>query len=489
MSIRSISIDELQVMKLLPKELEDETARDYIIGLIAEAVKDGTVGRGVEALEALLSEALVLHEVVTDEAAAKGLCKTINKRLLPLCSSASPSIQTLDVATRITSAPSKAAASLPTIPSSSTSSSTTLASSSSLPDSALALASASSTASTSSTSSESSSSDAAFSTSRCEQSYFSCWSKELASAGHRSVPGWDAEELARFVESLEPDSKKGGLLSKIAKMLRDEDVSGALLLAAGPSLIVEKSMSLKLHKQQSVLKVTANKIFKKLEELQETSKRGDLQSYWQLLQIEGNKEEQELITTFPDRAAMNDALFHALSPQPRSRVTYGHVQQDSKLDVNSVCKVVRRRFTPVVGSSLKSASNGDQKKQKGGKKAGRLKKGERTPAEEWRFLVVSASTDAAPELVAKNFIFYVHTTEATPEWQPLCSVDFVRHGTAPPGHWHLNRTSDGDVMQHWGDGGSVFHGRPEMCPVWWLLIPDGTEYLNVPKRHFDFTAS
>lgn len=86
------------------------------------------------------------------------------------------------------------------------------------------------------------------------------------------------------------------------------------------------------------------------------------------------------------------------------------------------------------------------------------------------------------------------------DWELLASVDFKQHGAAPPGHWHLNRTSGGGVLAHshvsaiartqtkgdpkrteWGKG-EVWHGTPESCPLWWLFIPRGMRYASMPKR-------
>ena len=71
------------------------------------------------------------------------------------------------------------------------------------------------------------------------------------------------------------------------------------------------------------------------------------------------------------------------------------------------------------------------------------------------------------------------------EWRPLVSVDFESHGSAPPGHWHLNQTPEGDMMPHWGPGkgNKVFHGDPRHCPLWWQLIPKGCIYKQTPPRH------
>mmetsp|Transcript_100 Transcript_100/g.272 ORF Transcript_100/g.272 Transcript_100/m.272 type:complete len:411 (+) Transcript_100:33-1265(+) len=67
-------------------------------------------------------------------------------------------------------------------------------------------------------------------------------------------------------------------------------------------------------------------------------------------------------------------------------------------------------------------------------------------------------------------------------WQLVASVDFVRHGDSPSGHWHLNRTPAGDVVEHWGPLGQVYHGTCFGCPLWWLVIPAGLCYCERPTR-------
>lgn len=67
-------------------------------------------------------------------------------------------------------------------------------------------------------------------------------------------------------------------------------------------------------------------------------------------------------------------------------------------------------------------------------------------------------------------------------WFLLASVDFCQHGSAPPGHWHLNRTPTGERVEHWGPHGDVYHGSCWSCPLWWLVIPAGMDYRARPER-------
>lgn len=85
----------------------------------------------------------------------------------------------------------------------------------------------------------------------------------------------------------------------------------------------------------------------------------------------------------------------------------------------------------------------------------------------------------------------------------VASVDFMTHGSALPGHWHINRPppqeatesknvstnniskkkkflASLDVIEHWGPKGSVFHGNPYKCPWWWLVVPEGVGYVETP---------
>lgn len=79
--------------------------------------------------------------------------------------------------------------------------------------------------------------------------------------------------------------------------------------------------------------------------------------------------------------------------------------------------------------------------------------------------------------VRQNLIYFYNQG-----WWLLASVDFCRHGDALPGHWHLNRTPTGERLEHWGPGGDVYHGTCWTCPLWWLVIPDGHDYLHRPLR-------
>jgi len=80
--------------------------------------------------------------------------------------------------------------------------------------------------------------------------------------------------------------------------------------------------------------------------------------------------------------------------------------------------------------------------------------------------------------VRQNLI-YVREEES---WFLIASVDFCQHGSAAPGHWHVNRTPTGDRIEHWGPHGDVYHGSCWCCPLWWLVIPAGLEYHERPER-------
>jgi hypothetical protein len=101
--------------------------------------------------------------------------------------------------------------------------------------------------------------------------------------------------------------------------------------------------------------------------------------------------------------------------------------------------------------------------------------------------VVSVSYADAPDKVCNNFI-YVMGSDG--DWWLVASVDFQNHGIgAPPGHWHLNRTPDGELIPHFfamgPDGkGDVFHGHPTSIPLWWLLIPTDKTYAACPNVPF-----
>mmetsp|Transcript_47563 Transcript_47563/g.101760 ORF Transcript_47563/g.101760 Transcript_47563/m.101760 type:complete len:436 (-) Transcript_47563:36-1343(-) len=81
-------------------------------------------------------------------------------------------------------------------------------------------------------------------------------------------------------------------------------------------------------------------------------------------------------------------------------------------------------------------------------------------------------------LVQHNMIYLRNSSS----WWLLASVDFAWHGEAGPGHWHLNRTPHGEQIEHWGPRNNVYHGEAWNCPLWWLVIPKGHSYAHRPLR-------
>lgn len=111
-------------------------------------------------------------------------------------------------------------------------------------------------------------------------------------------------------------------------------------------------------------------------------------------------------------------------------------------------------------------------------------KSRRQPGSQYLFKVVSVADVKWPTVIRKNFIYGVDDGD---RWTLVASVDLQQHGSAAPGHWHLNRTPHGDIIPHYhGEGKSegTFHGTADSCPIWWHLVPRGMTHLCCPDRPY-----
>jgi len=166
--------------------------------------------------------------------------------------------------------------------------------------------------------------------------------------------------------------------------------------------------------------------------------------YWEIHQ-EGSENEQKMINQFKLSEVRHD-LRKVLMVYPREEIRYTCLENALKADVRYINKMVSK----MSDSSME------------------------------KFKVVSVPDCDNKEIVQKNFIYY---KKKDGQWRLITSVDFDQHGSAPPGHWHLNRSPDGSIMEHWGASLSgIFHGNPKKCPFWWLLIPEGKRYKKKPDR-------
>ena len=155
----------------------------------------------------------------------------------------------------------------------------------------------------------------------------------------------------------------------------------------------------------------------------------------------GDAAAQALVVDYPRSSAIGSALRIALSPLPPSQVRSVCLDWVQNASVHycdkQVCKVCYR-----------SAQ---------------------------RFKRVSVCVQEDATLVRSNMIYWQDrrgvggaqgekgrargSKRAT--WRLLASVDFAQHGTATPGHWHLNCTAAGTILNHCGPNGETWHGPRE----------------------------
>jgi hypothetical protein len=256
---------------------------------------------------------------------------------------------------------------------------------------------------------------------------------------------WDQNELSVFVEGIAEGTKWSTMYRAYARLLHEDNCTGALLLAGGHSQLADRGIGV-VHKTTSVVKLHARAIFDAIQELQTRLEQPDAAtSYWERMG-EGTQHEQDVVREFSHPNRVGQTLQAALCPLPASSVRYTIIHMPtSKLDVASCHRRIASRCN-------KSAC---------------------------AFKVVSVASSDARDCICKNFIYYREKRK----WLPLASVDFEQHGAAPPGHWHLNRGPHGDKVEHWGvDLHNIFHGDPMHCPLWWLFIPRSKHYANLPQR-------
>ena len=272
-----------------------------------------------------------------------------------------------------------------------------------------------------------------------------------AGADEGNVASWTPAQVRDFVLLLA--KRKGGKseerLRAIAGCLFTKDVDGALLLAAKADVVVETTTGV-LKWEKSLMKREGNLISKTLAEKQAAAKACEGESYF--------ARSRQLAAYYKcSPAHIREAMETALTPVPRG----------------ALAEAVR--FTTVCtrdssdGCCAVDAVNEDVSKRNttGGSGVAPL------------FKVVSVTTPDDPREVWHNMIYF--SREGW--WVLLASVDFATHGSAQPGHWHLNRAPLGEFVPHWGRrGDGTFHGEPDSCPVWWQLIPEGFTYKHTPAR-------
>jgi len=256
------------------------------------------------------------------------------------------------------------------------------------------------------------------------------------------VESWNSDVLAAFVRRVGKKQKKTAKnLFEICAQTIDEDfITAKLIFAYGPDMFRDKVLARYFRKS---IKGDLKGVIKKLFDFLEDSKVSDL-SYWS--RLECFTEDTNEITRMFSKALLGNDLRSSLVPQSRKAIRFCAVEGMDEFTVTTMEKYVTKVSRP----------------------------------SQEIFKVVSFCSIDSPHIVDRNVIY---VKDETYTWQMLGSVDFAQHGEAGPGHWHLNRAPDGDLMEHWGPSiAKIFHGPPHLCPLWWQLIPEGKQYRLLPDR-------
>eukprot|EP00659_Diplonema_papillatum_P004500 gene4500-6970_t len=239
------------------------------------------------------------------------------------------------------------------------------------------------------------------------------------------VTKWTSEEVRDFIlEHARKPGVKDERVRTIAAAAFSSNVDGALLLAGGPNLLVERTVG-HCKWESSILKRDANRILAAVNELKEKARA----TYW-----ERNHRLRDLYASSVVREALEYVTLCTRTSDERS-CSITNVDDD---------------VSPLIGNKRQL------------------------------FKVVSVVMPHDPMTVMHNVIYYHEPKRKV--WRALVSVDFCRHGSAPSGHWHLNRAPLGELVPHWGPSNDIFHGDPVKCPIWWMLLPEGMRYHSVPER-------
>jgi len=219
-------------------------------------------------------------------------------------------------------------------------------------------------------------------------------------------------------------------------VIEGDRIDGDLLLAGGPDYLIEKVESLLSKRLHSpIIKCTKN-VFSLLEksEKQQTN-------IWERLK-HGNEIEQELVKQF-ENTKVGKFLKESLKPQPYSSISYECLDWLPQIDVKYVHQQVEK--VPDLATD--------------------------------KYKVVSVCSEQDSDTVMYNMIFVLDETK---RWFLLTSVDFAIHGEAESGHFHINRTPDSSMIEHWGLSNRIFHGSGSSSPIWWKLIPSDKKYHKSP---------
>ena len=305
------------------------------------------------------------------------------------------------------------------------------------------------------------------------------------------VDTWTTESLQSWIKSQVLHSNKSpkynDVLQKIQRVLCEEEIDGTLLLAGGKNYLMEKS-SLVVTKKADRMRLdrAVSLIFASIQKAKELT---GYVSYWDRLETEsagGKSVHQEFSQN--DGTRLGDLLRFAMTPQPLARIEYSasnHLDSASNVTdadqyvsklVNAsdshmfkVVSIAPRESSSTVWSNLIYVRSDAEESKTG-----------------------SSSLQAASEHLLSRKQKRAIKRKKVPGslWVLIASVDFAQHGSAKPGHWHLNTSFSGDredLSPHMQVSVSetsreTWHGSEDGCPLWWNFIPAGMTYKMEPHR-------
>jgi hypothetical protein len=270
------------------------------------------------------------------------------------------------------------------------------------------------------------------------------------------------------------------LIEKLIQVIGQQDISGSLFLAGGKSYLYEKAYSLLAKREKARLHHAISVVFARVQEAQEL--QGDV-PYWDRVwtgSSAGNALCKEYETT-----DLGGKLRSALEPHPLEDIQYA-----------KLCHLEAANDVIEADAHVKKTVDG-----------------------QFKFKVVSVAPREDPTVIWSNLIYVRSDSrvenqkendtsvlsgmekkrrrrqrkrrikEQKSQWELIASVDFSQHGSALPGHWHLNRTSGGDLVPHLSlecgqdkNNREVWHGNENCCPLWWHFIPIDMSYKEKPQQ-------
>uniref|UniRef100_A0A6U3UCD6 Uncharacterized protein n=1 Tax=Ditylum brightwellii TaxID=49249 RepID=A0A6U3UCD6_9STRA len=337
----------------------------------------------------------------------------------------------------------------------------------------------------------------------------------------KSVEDWTVSELQTWIAAslrrANPQPKVATVVEKLLRVMDQEDMNGSLLIAGGKTYLSEvASFAISSKSEQCRLPHAVALIF---DAVDEALKLQGSVPYWERLRRESQVSEalcdefesKAAVTMGEEFAGIGTRLHLALEPHPLDRICTSLLNSVEMAEVIEADSRVCKRAASAGQCLFKVVSVAPYDE----------------PDVVWCNLIyVRTDADHAGIVVDNKFSKdrrdcdvaapdspTMTTTGGSPcamskrklrrrkkregsvrRWELLASVDFAQHGSALPGHWHLNRNMCGDLLPHMsirfdteenGGGSSsneVWHGREDCCPLWWHFIPEGMNYKKMPSR-------